>query len=157
MATERGSFKTWVSMAAAILAVFIAAGVAMWSAYLLVVGMPGVRVPVEIVHVTPEVPRTPLAATTEVSRGDATQEARRATVVHEPYPPAIVPLLASGLMVIGLFIGRLRVSWIGLAILFGFSVLFLFSMGAGLLPVDITLLALLGIIQYLGGWKGVLL
>lgn len=47
--------------------------------------------------------------------------------------------------------GQLGVSWIDLAVLFGFSVLFLFSMGAGLLPVDITMLILLGIIQYLGG------
>lgn len=47
----------------------------------------------------------------------------------------------------GLLYWKLRIAWFGLAFLFVISVLFLFSSGAAVLPVDVVLLILLIIIQ----------
>lgn len=55
--------------------------------------------------------------------------------------------LAALMIVGGLFFGKLRIAWYGLAFLFVISVLFVFSSGAALLPVDAALLILLIIIQ----------
>lgn len=55
--------------------------------------------------------------------------------------------LAAVMMIVGLLMGKLRIAWYGIAFLFAYSVLFLFSVGAALLPVDFILLILLIIIQ----------
>lgn len=71
------------------------------------------------------------------------------SIEYVPYPPAIVPFLAAVLMLTGL-IGRKKIfAWIGLGILLVFSLLFLFSSGAILLPIGGLLLVLLPLINYL--------
>ena len=55
--------------------------------------------------------------------------------------------LAAVMIIGGILYRKLRIAWIGLAFLFIVSVLFLFSSGAAVLPVDVVLLILLIIIQ----------
>ena len=70
-----------------------------------------------------------------------------ATIEYTPYPAAGFPLLGAALLIVGLLTHKLAVAWGGLAILITFSVLFLFSSGAALLPIVGLLLILLVIIQ----------
>ncbi len=139
MGAQHGSLKQWILRVASVLTGTLALGVAIWSTYLLIVGQSAVRVPVQVT-VIPVTPREDLPTKTPDT-----------TLVRERYQPAFVPLVGSGLLLVGLVIGQLRISWLGLIILVVFSVLFFFSVGAGLLPVAAALLILLGIIQYIGG------
>ncbi len=69
-------------------------------------------------------------------------------VTYEPYPPAVMYLVAAVLLVVGLV--RLRwlpMAWLGLALLFTWSLLFLFSSGAEVLPAAAALLILLTVLQ----------
>jgi hypothetical protein len=69
-------------------------------------------------------------------------------VKYEPYPPAIMYLFAAVLLVVGLAKLRwLPVAWLGLALLFTWSLLFLFSSGAAVLPAAEALLILLTVLQ----------
>lgn len=136
---QHSSLKRWILRVVSVLTGMLALGVAIWSTYLLVVGQPAVRVPVQVT-VVPVTPRENIPIETPDT-----------TIVREPYQPAFVPLVASGLLLVGLVIGQLRISWLGLIILIVFSILFFFSVGAGLLPVAAALLILLGIIQYISG------
>lgn len=70
------------------------------------------------------------------------------TLEYIPYPVALIPLLASLLLLCGLLIKKLPIAWIGMTILSGFSLLFLFSSGAALLPWVAILLCLLVLNQY---------
>lgn len=67
--------------------------------------------------------------------------------IDTPAPHALLATLAATIIIAGLMTGKLRIAWYGLAFLFAYSVLFLFSAGAALLPLDFILLILLTIIQ----------
>ena len=70
-------------------------------------------------------------------------------VSHVPYPQAAGYLAAAGLMLAGLAERRLlALAWIGLALLFVMSGLFLFSSGALFLPFAGALMVLLIAIQW---------
>jgi hypothetical protein len=116
-----------VAVTARLLAVTLTAGVAFRSVSLLVVGQASTVV-------------------AEVPLGAAPAPPR---VVYEPYPPAVVPLGAAVLLLGGLLTGRLVVAWVGLAFLGAFALLFLFNMGAGLVPVAGLLLLLLLVVNAL--------
>ncbi len=69
-------------------------------------------------------------------------------VTYEPYPPAVMYLVAAVLLVVGLVKFRwLPVAWLGLALLLTWSLLFLFSSGAEVLPAAAALLILLTVLQ----------
>lgn len=69
-------------------------------------------------------------------------------IVYQPYPAAAAPLLAALLFLLGLLIRKLALAWLGLTVLLVFSLLFLFSSGAALLPLVGVLLVLLTILQF---------
>lgn len=69
------------------------------------------------------------------------------TIIQQTSPHGLIATLAALLMLVGLMMQKLKIAWVGLAFLFTYSVLFLFSTGALLLPIDIVLLILLVIIQ----------
>jgi|GEM_PF-1777756 len=69
------------------------------------------------------------------------------TAIRYPTPHALLGTLAAALIIVGLLIRKLKVAWIGLAALFAYSAVFLFSTGLGLLPVAVVLLILLSIIH----------
>lgn len=117
-----------VMTAATALAILLAGAVALFALQLLIVGMP--------LTVVPEVP-------------EGTQDLPQAvTMVHAPYPFAVVPFLAMIFFLGGLLSQKLLVAWLGWAVLGIFSALFLFSSGAALLPAVGVLFALLTIISY---------
>jgi len=72
-----------------------------------------------------------------------------AVVEYEPYPTAFIPLAAAVILIAGLWANKEMIAWMGWAILTVFSVLFLFSSGGGLLPLDGILLILLLAITFL--------
>ena len=79
-----------------------------------------------------------------------TQEGETITtkpVFQYHYIAGLFYALAAVMIIGGLLYGKLRIAWWGLAFLFVISVLFLFSSGAAVLPVDVVLLVLLIIIQ----------
>ncbi len=100
-------------------AILLAAAVTLYALFLLFVGQPW----------------------TVVQEGEVTR-----SVQYFPHPAAVVPLLASALLLVGLLKQRLLVAWIGLAVLFAFGALFLFGIGGGLLLVAGLLLIVLTII-----------
>ncbi len=63
------------------------------------------------------------------------------------HPAGIVPLVAAALLLGGLLTRKLLIAWIGFAVLSLFSVLFLFGIGGGLLPVAGLLLICLAIVS----------
>lgn len=67
--------------------------------------------------------------------------------IDTPAPHALLGTSAAAIIISGLLMGKLRIAWYGLAFLFAYSVLFLFSVGAAFLPLDFILLILLIIIQ----------
>jgi hypothetical protein len=66
---------------------------------------------------------------------------------YDPVPHAFIGVLAAAMILVGLLKQKLLIAWSGLVVLFAYSVLFLFSVGAGLLPVAVLLLILLIIIR----------
>jgi len=62
-------------------------------------------------------------------------------------PAAVVPLLASALLIAGLATRKLTLAWVGLVVLLAFAGLFLFGIGGGLLPATGLLLMLLIVIS----------
>ena len=121
-------FQPIVNAAATALAILLAGAVALFALKLLVVGVP--------LTVVPEVP-------------EGTQELPGVVnVEYMPYFVGVVPLVAMILLIGGFLAKRPAISWIGWAILGLFSVLFLFSSGAALLPAAGVLLVLLAIISY---------
>jgi hypothetical protein len=107
-----------VSMAAAVL---VAAQVALRAISLLVVGETRT-------HVAEVPPGTPLPPP---------------TVVHVPYPPAVIPLAGAALLLVGLLARKLALAWSGVAVLSVFSVLFVFGQGGAFLPAAGLVLLLL--------------
>jgi hypothetical protein len=89
----------------------------------------------------------PLTVVAEVPEGTQ-QLSGVVNANYMPYPFAVVPLVAMILFIGGLLKQKLLISWIGWAILCIFSVLFLFSSGAALLPAVGILLFLLIPISY---------
>jgi len=69
------------------------------------------------------------------------------TTIQQLSPHALLATLAAAMIIIGLLIRKLKIAWIGLAILFAYSAIFLFSTGGGLLPIAVILLILLAIIH----------
>lgn len=117
-----------VATAATALAILLAGAVALFALQLLIVGVP--------LTVVPEIP----AGTQELPGV--------VSVEYAPYPFAMVPLMAMILFIGGLLTQKLLAGWVGWAILTLFTVLFLFSSGAALLPAVVILLVLLTIISY---------
>jgi len=75
-------------------------------------------------------------------------DAKEETIMFQyHYIAGLFYALAAVIIVVGLLYGKLRIAWYGLAFLSVISVLFVFSSGAALLPVDAALLILLIIIQ----------
>ena len=62
-------------------------------------------------------------------------------------PSAFVPLLAAIVLLLGLLLRKKFMTWIGLAILLVFSLLFMFGIGGILLPATGLLFTLLIVIQ----------
>lgn len=122
--------KAIIANVATIVAILLGAVVVIFTLRLLILG--------QAVTIVTEIPITV----------DSQEIPSVASVEYVPYPAAIVPLIAVALLLSGLTMRKqLLIAWIGLAILFAFSVLFLFSSGAALLPVAGLLLILLTIIQ----------
>ena len=70
-------------------------------------------------------------------------------VYSEPYLPAVLYLIAAASLLVGLTSrDRLFFAWIGLILLFAFSLGFLFSSGGVFIPFTAILLVLLIIIQW---------
>jgi hypothetical protein len=109
------------------LAILLAGAVALFALQLLIVGVP-------------------LTVVTEIPEG--TQELPMMNIEYAPYFPGVVPLVAMILFIGGLLTQKLWVGWLGWAMLIIFSLLFLFSSGAALLPAVGVLLVLLTIISY---------
>ena len=101
-------------------AVLIAAAIAIYALFLLVVGQP-------IMVAQP---------------GESPP-----SVHYEPHLAALVPLIAVALLLGGLLARKMGLAWIGFATLLVFAAAFLFSIGGVLLPLAGTLLILLSIIQ----------
>lgn len=110
-------------------AVLVAIAIALSAIYLLVVG--GISVRVETVPYGQPMP----------------QPMPPGTVVRRPYQPAVIPLLAAALLIIGLLTKRLSIAWVGVALLFLFSGMFMFSWGLAFLPGAVLLLVLLFVIR----------
>lgn len=125
--------KVLIMSAATAGAILLIAAVAFYALRLLIVGEAWTVVP-------------------EVSITEALKQAPRGIVRFSPTTrPVVVPLLAAAMLLAGLLTRKLVIAWIGLAVLFLFSALFLFSIGAGLLPMAGLLLILLTIITVLQG------
>ena len=113
------SFRAPILKGAIVVAIFLAALVALYALFLLIVG----------------------ERWTVVQEGEATR-----SVQFVPDPDALVPLLAATLLLSGLVTRKLLIAWIGLVVLSTFGALFLFGVGGILLPVAGLLLILLTII-----------
>jgi hypothetical protein len=72
---------------------------------------------------------------------------------YESYHPALVPLLASALVLLGLLARLPLLAWAGAGLLLGFSLLFVFGAGGGFLPLAGLLIALLLILHILRSWR----
>ena len=110
---------------ATVAAILVAVAVALFAIYLLVIGQTGTLV-------------------REVPYG---QPLPPGAVVRMPYQPAVAPMLAAVLLIIGLLTKRLSIAWAGLALLFLFSGLAMFSWGLAFLPGAVLLLVLLLVIR----------
>jgi len=112
-----------------LLTLLVTAAVALYALFLLLVGVPGT--------VVYEVPITTVP-----------EPGIRGSMQFSPAPQALVAILAAGAILVGLLTRKMIIAWIGLLILFVFSILFLFGVGGGLLPVAGLLMILLAIIQW---------
>ena len=73
----------------------------------------------------------------------------------QPYPTAAIYLATAGFAMIGLMRHDwLRFAWLSIAIMVLWSVIWLFSSGAALLPVEGILLVLMALITYTRSKKG---
>lgn len=128
MASRRA--ESLVVKGATLIAILLAVVVALYALFLLLVGEQRTVVPAEI----------PIS-------GAAQNVPQVSRVEYVPFPPAVVPLLASAMLLMGLLTRKLLVAWIGLAVLGVFAGLFLFGNGGILLPAVGLLLILLIIIS----------
>ena len=104
------------------LLIFISVCVTIYGFFITFVGVPGKR----IVEVT-----------------EATLEKSQEIWHFTPAPQGFIIVFSSVLLIIGLLGSREGVSWLGIGILFVFSVVFLFGIGGGILPIATLLLVLL--------------
>jgi hypothetical protein len=111
--------------AATALAVMLATAIALYGLFVAFVGMPATLV----------MEYNPIEGT-----------GGEKTIIQYPTPHALLGTLAATMIVFGLLIRKQRIAWIGLATLFAYSAVFLFSTGLGLLPVAVILLILLNVI-----------
>jgi len=111
--------KALIVNAATAAAILLAAGVAIYALFLLLVGVPG----------------------TVVREGEVTRSVR-----YFPHPAAVVPLLTAVMLLSGLLTRKLLLAWVGFAALFAFGALSLFGIGGPLFPVAGLLLILLTLI-----------
>jgi hypothetical protein len=70
------------------------------------------------------------------------------TIIRYTVPHALLGTLSAVIIIGGLLTRKQLIAWIGLAFLFAYSTLFLFSVGVGLLPVAVVLLVLLVMVQH---------
>lgn len=68
-------------------------------------------------------------------------------ILPEPQPAAIVPIITSVLIMVGVGTNRLAIAWIGDFLLFVFSLLFVFGIGSGYLIVAVIQGFLLKVLQ----------
>jgi hypothetical protein len=68
-------------------------------------------------------------------------------ILPEPQPAAIVPIITSVLIMVGVGTNRLAIAWIGDTLLFVFSLLFVFGIGSGYLIVAVIQGILITILQ----------
>ncbi len=111
---------------AAVSAILIAAVIALLGLYAAIVGFPQSSISIT---------------------GTLTGTQEETVMFQYHYIRGLFYALAAVVIIGGILYAKLRISWFGLALLFVLSVLFLFSSGAALLPVDVVLLILLIIIQ----------
>jgi hypothetical protein len=111
--------------AATAVAVMLAAAIAIYGLFVAFVGMPATLVK----------EYNPLEGT-----------GGEKTTIQYPTPHALLGTLAAAMIIVGLLIRKPKAAWIGLAALFAYSAVFLFSTGLGLLPVAVVLLILLNVI-----------
>jgi hypothetical protein len=125
-------FDAWFEMLLSGLVALLAVLVGAYAVRLLVGGTLGVTVP-----------ETPLGNPNPTPFGSS----------YVPYSPALAPLLASALVLVGLLVRRPLLSWMGAVLLLGFSFLFVFSAGGGFLPLAGLLIALLLILHIFRTWR----
>ena len=117
-----------IANTAGILALVLAGAVALFALQLLIAGIP--------LTVVAELPI------------EAQPSSGATSVAFQPYPAAVIPLLAMILFTGGLLARKHWIAWAGWGVLGVFALLFLFSSGAALLPAVGVLLILLIIISY---------
>ncbi len=118
-----------IANATTAVAIFLAAVVALYGLFLAIAGVPGTVI--REVSIT-EVP-----------------EKVQGSLQFSPSPQGLVILLSAAMLISGLLMRKLTIAWLGLVILLVFSMLFLFGVGGGLLPIAGLLLISLSIVTVL--------
>ncbi len=125
----RRPLKVRITNAITAVAIFLAAGVALYGLFLSIVGVPGTSIP-------------------EVSLTDIPEKVQESPQ-FSPAPQGLVALLSAVMLISGLLMRKLTIAWLGLVILLVFSMLFLFGVGGGFLPIAGLLLILLSVVTVL--------
>jgi len=125
----RRPLKVRITNATTAVAIFLAAGVALYGLFLAIVGVPGTSIP-------------------EVSLTDVPEKVQK-SLQFSPAPQGLVALLSAAMLISGLLMRKLTIAWLGLVILLVFSMLFLFGVGGGFLPIAGLLLILLSVVTVL--------
>lgn len=67
------------------------------------------------------------------------------TMLHQPIPAGVIPVLAGVLVWLGVGRGSNRIAWVGGAVGLMFSVLFVFSSGGIMVPIAVLLVVSLAV------------
>lgn len=102
--------------------------IAFYGMFLLIYGIPGISFPESL---EPEI--LPQGGTLKFSPA---------------FPQGLILLGCALTIIVGLLMRKPAISWLGVTVLFIFSVLFLHSIGSGLFPLIILLSLLLGVITF---------
>lgn len=129
MARGANRLARWIHAFATLFAALVALWVQFQALGWLTLPQPVTIVEAVVVEVGDELPEGPL-------RGPSRIEYVR-------YWPAVIPVTATIVVLGGLLTRRWPISWVGFTVLLVFSLLFLFSSGAALLPAVATLFFLL--------------
>ena len=109
------------------MAIFLATLIALYGLFLLIIGMPEQYIYESVVLI-----------------GDIPERVHEEGIrFHPDGARGLLTFLSPMVLIAGLLTRKLAIAWQGLLILFAFSGLFLFSVGATLLPIDVILLILL--------------
>ncbi len=108
-------------------AIVLATSVALYGLFLAIVGMPATLVQ-------------------EVNPFEGTGGEK--TLIRYPVYHSLFGTISAVIIISGLLTRKMQITWIGFIFLLAYSILFLFSVGAGLLPMVVILLVLLIIIQH---------